>query len=264
MPTLTVPGAELYHEDTGGPGPAVVFSHGLLWSGRMFEAQVAALSPSRRCVTYDHRGQGRSSPAAEWSVPIEVCYQDAVALIEGLSLGPCDFVGLSMGGFVGMRLAARRPDLVRRLVLLNTSAEAEPAENLPRYRLLSLVAGLLGVRPVAGPVAKIMFGGSFLTDPARAAERERWRRELLANRRDIVRAVRGVTEREPVLGELGRIRCPTLVIAGEEDRATVPGKAERIAAAIPGAERVVVPRAGHSSTVEEPEAVSELLARFLG
>lgn len=269
MPSVAVNGARLWVEDTGAPaagapGAPVVFSHGLLWSGRMFDAQVAALRGRHRCVAYDHRGQGRSDPApGRGPVAIEQCYEDAVTLLEQLALGPVHFVGLSMGGFVGMRLAARRPELVRSLALLETSADAEPEENRPKYRRLANVVRWLGPRPVAGRVMPIMFGRTFLTDPARAGERDRWRRYLLGNRRAIHRAVAGVVDRLGVADELPRITAPTLVVVGDEDVATVPAKAERIRGLIPGARLVVVRGAGHSSSVEQPERVTEALESFL-
>lgn len=263
MPTAKIRDTELYYEDSGGPGQVVLFSHGLLWSGRMFEAQVEALRDRYRCVTYDHRGQGRSAPPADRSVPIETCAEDAAALIEALGLGPVHFVGLSMGGFVGMRLAARRPELVRSLCLLETTAEPEPAENVPKYRRLAWVARWIGLSPVATPVMKIMFSRTFLSDPAREADRARWRTELLANRRDIVAAVYGVVEREGCAELLDRIRQPTLVLVGEEDVATVPAKAERIHQGIRGSRLVRIPGAGHSSSVEQPALVSEALRAHL-
>jgi 3-oxoadipate enol-lactonase len=268
MPHLSINGSEIYYEDTGGSGEPIVFSHGLLWSCRMYDAQVGALRDRYRCVAYDHRGQGQSglSPlgAPVHTIDIETVTADAIGLIEGLGLGRVHFCGLSMGGFVGMRIAARRPDLLRSLVLLETSADPEPAENVPRYRLLNLVARWIGLRPVARPVMKIMFGRSFLVDPARDRERALWRARLVGNRRDIWRAVNGVIERRGVYEELGRISVPTLVVVGEEDVATVPAKAERIHQAIAGSRLVRIPRAGHSSTVEEPEAVTAAIREFLG
>jgi pimeloyl-ACP methyl ester carboxylesterase len=263
MPMLAVNGTELYYEDTGGSGPPIVFSHGLLWSTRLYDPQVDALRGRYRCIAYDHRGQGRSAVPPERVISIETLYQDAVALIEKLGVGPCHFVGLSMGGFVGMRLAARRPELLRSLVLVETSSEPEPVANVPRYTLLNFIAKWVGLRPVVDPVMRIMFGRSFLTDPNRAEERALWRARLMENRRDIWRAVNGVIQRQGVAHELPNIRVPTLVIVGEEDVATVPAKAERIHQLIPGSSLVRLPRGGHSVTVEEPALVNAALGTFL-
>ncbi|MDQ8159242.1 MAG: alpha/beta hydrolase, partial [Gemmatimonadota bacterium] len=106
---LTVNGARLWVEDTGGSGPPLLFSHGLLWSTRMFDAQVAALRHQYRCIAWDHRGQGQSEVPPTRAISIEQCYEDAVALIEQLGVAPVHLAGLSMGGFVAMRIAARRP-----------------------------------------------------------------------------------------------------------------------------------------------------------
>ena len=263
MPMRSVNGTRLYYEDTGGAGDVVLFSHGLLWSTRLFDPQVEALRGRFRCIAYDHRGQGQSAVPPDAAIDMETVYADAVALIESLGVGPVHFVGLSMGGFVGLRLAARRPDLVRSLVLLETSTDPEPAANVPKYTALNLIARYVGLAPVTGVVMRIMFGASFLTDPGRAAERALWAARLRQNRRDIWRAVNGVIKRKSVADELPRIRTPTLVIVGEEDRATVPAKAERIHSLIVGSTLVRLSRGGHSSTVEEPALVNAELAPFL-
>lgn len=264
MPSVSVNGVQLYYEETGS-GPPVLFSHGLLWSGRMFAAQVEALAPRYRCISYDHRGQGRSEVPPGDEMSIEDCAEDAAALIEALDAGPCHFVGLSMGGFVALRLALRRPELVRSITLVESAADPEPVENHRKYGLMNLVARLGGIRLLTGRVMPIMFGRTFLADPGRAALRERWTAELVSNRRTIYRAVNGVIRREGVDDEaLGTITTPTLVLHGEEDVAVKMERAERTAAAIPGARLVRIPRAGHSSSVEEPEAVNAALLDFLG
>lgn len=263
MATIEIDGAALYYEDSGGDEPVLFFSHGLLWSTAMYQHQVAHFRGRYRCVAYDHRGQGRSAVPAMRSIDMETLYRDAVALVEKLGLAPVHFVGLSMGGFVGQRLAARRPDLVRSLMLLETSADAEELDAARRYKLMATVVRAFGPRPVAGRVMPIIFGRTFLTDPARAAEREEWRRHLLANRRDIWRAVNGVCERASVHHELARVRAPTLVVVGDEDVATPLPRAERIHAAIAGSQLARIPGAGHTSTVEQPAAVNGALERFL-
>ncbi|HEX8824892.1 MAG TPA: alpha/beta hydrolase [Archangium sp.] len=263
MPFLDVNGTRLHYEDTGGSGAPIVFSHGLLWSGRMFDKQVAVLKDRYRCITYDHRGQGQSDVWKVDAVDMETVYADAVGLIEKLGVGPCHFVGLSMGGFVGMRLAARRPDLLRSLSLLETSADPEPVENAPRYKLLNFVARWSGLGLLAKPVMSLMFGRTFLEDPSRAAERAEWEGRLRENRRDIWRAVNGVLYRRGVYEELARVKTPTLVLVGSEDVATVPARAERIHEALAGSKLVKLPRGGHTSTVEEPELLNAALVGFL-
>jgi pimeloyl-ACP methyl ester carboxylesterase len=263
LPFLACNGAQIYYESTGDGPETIVFAHGLLWSGEMFAAQVAELSKRYRCVTFDFRGQGKT-PVTPSGYGMDDLTNDAIALIEGLGLGRVHFAGLSMGGFVAMRLGARRPDLVRSLILLETSAGPEDPAKVGKYKLLGFVGRWLGFGLVANQVMPIMFGRTYLNDPTRKAERDGWRARLIANDRiGIVRALGGVTDRAAIEGELAKITVPTLVIVGDEDVATVPAKAEAIRDGIPGAKLVVIPRAGHSSTIEEPQAVNAAISAFL-
>lgn len=262
MPTIQANTSELYYEETGSGPETIVFSHGLLWSGKMFTAQVEQLKSRYRVITYDHRGQGRS-PVTEEGYDMDTLAEDAVGLITALNAGPCHFVGLSMGGFVGMRLAARYPKLVKSLVLMETSAQPEPAENVPKYTMLNTLVKLLGVWAVKKPVMKIMFGQKFLQDKSRAKLRKQWEQELTSNRKSITRAVKGVISRKGVEEELKGIQCPVLVMVGDQDVATVPAKARFIQQHIEGAELVFVPGAGHSSSIEEPDFVNSTLQNFL-
>lgn len=263
MPKIQINGATLHYTDEGTGPEIILFAHGLLWSGRMFEAQVNALKDRYRCITFDFRGQGQSEVTRD-GYDMETLYWDTAALIEAVGCTPCHFVGLSMGGFMGMRLAARRPELLRSLMLLGTSADDEPRGNVPRYNRLNFVARWLGLRFVATPVMRIMFGQTFLTDPNRAVQREEWKKHLITNHRiGVSRAVKGVIDRQGVYDEISKITIPTLIMVGEEDVATVPAKAERIQARIAGSRLVRIPRAGHSSTIEEPEAVNTAIKAFL-
>ncbi len=263
MPHLTLNGVSFFYEDTGGPNPAIVFSHGLLMSSRMFAAQMESMRDRYRCIAYDHRGQGQSSDPGGRSHDMETCYRDAVAVIERLDARPCHFVGLSMGGFVGMRLAIHRPDLLYSLSLLETSAEPEPPENVPRYRRLAFVARWFGTGVVVDRVMPILFGKTYLTDPAMAASRASWRAEIASRPRGIVRAVRGVIERAGVLDQMSGIRVPTLVVVGDEDKATPPPKARRMHSLMPHARLAVIPGAGHSSPIEQPAQVTQVLSDCL-
>jgi pimeloyl-ACP methyl ester carboxylesterase len=214
MPDIHVNGATIHYEEHGAGPETIVFAHGLLWSGRMFDYQVNALKDQYRCITFDFRGQGRSEVTAS-GYDMDTLTEDAAALIEALRAAPCHFVGLSMGGFVGMRLAIRRPELIRSLILLETSADPEPRENVGRYRLLNFIARWLGLQLVADQVMPIMFGKKFLSDPNRAQERAMWRERMIGNHRiGISRAVQGVIDREGVYDQIDRITAPTVIIVG--------------------------------------------------
>lgn len=257
MAMLHVNGTELYYEDTGpgSTGETIAFSHGLLWGTEQFAPQIAALRARYRCIAWDHRGQGRSAADHRASIGIELVWQDAVALLEALGTGAVHFCGLSMGGFVAMRMAARRPDLVRSLILLETSSEPEPLPNVARYRLLVRVVQVLGPRVVKARVARIMLGKSILTERSRHAEVARFT-EIMTRRKDIWRAVNGVIDRAGIHDELSRIAAPTSILVGDEDVATPRAKAEKIATAITGSRVTIIPRAGHSAPVEAPAAVT--------
>jgi pimeloyl-ACP methyl ester carboxylesterase len=99
---------------------------------------------------------------------MELVYRDAVALIEALDLGAVHFCGLSMGGFLAMRLGARRPDLIRSLVLMNMVARAEHAERIRKYRIFNILFRGFGHRPATNRIMPILIGRSVLADPARA------------------------------------------------------------------------------------------------
>ena len=108
-----------------------------------------------------------------------------------------------------------------------------------------------------------MFGKTFLNDPARKDEVHQWKTQLISNKKSIVKAVKGVINREGVLDELSNVQIPTLVIVGDEDVATVTEKAKNIKLKIPQSRLAIIKGAGHSSTIEEPRQVIDTIEVFL-
>lgn len=264
MAIIRVNGAALYYEEHGSGPQTIVFAHGLLWSCRMFDAQVNLLKERYRCVAFDFRGQGQSEVTRS-GYDMETLYGDAVALIGQLGCAPCHFLGLSMGGFIGLRLAARHPELLRSLILLETSADPEPREHVAKYRQLAFVARWFGLGLVVERVMPVMFGRTFLTDPARTLERREWRTRMSGNHRlGVTRATTGVITRQGVYSEIDSIRVPTLILVGDEDVAVPLVHSRRLHEGITGSRLEVIPRAGHTSTVEEPTAVNVAITTFLG
>lgn len=238
MPTIDVNGTTLGYDDTGGDGQAVVFSHSLYFDRTMFEAQVARFGRAYRVVTYDHRGQGAS--ARSTSLDMDTLAEDLAALIEALDLGPSHVVGNAMGGFVALRLLARRPELLRSAAVLSSSADEEPEGC------------------VVLPFDAIMFGDTTLAE--RVALCDRWHRHFAALDRSVLAAAEGVLHRKGVLGELVGATVPLLVLSGAEDHVYAPELSRRIADTAANAHHVTVRRAGNSLAVERPDVVNALLA----
>jgi pimeloyl-ACP methyl ester carboxylesterase len=267
MPTITRAGATFAYGDSGAPAghtdaPTVLFGHGLLFSGWMFHPQVETLSIRYRCVTIDWRGQG-ASPPGPGGYDMDTLTGDAAALVEHLDVGSVHWVGLSMGGFVGMRLAARRPELVRSLSLLSTSAERDSDEvNVESAKLAGLLWAF-GPEPVQDALKQMMFGPGFQGVPDNDALIKEWLERLAQSEGSgIASAIMGVIRRAPVTDELARITAPTLVIAGEHD--TMPPDCGRaIANTIPDARFELIPGSGHAITLNKPADVTRLLREFL-
>lgn len=268
MPTFIRDGAVIHYTDTGPPAgrpdvSTVFFGHGLLFSGWMFHPQIAALQDQYRCVAIDWRGQG-GSPACSDGYDMDTLTEDAVALIGLLEVAPVHYVGLSMGGFVGLRIAARRGELLRSLTLLDTSAGAEDPAKAARYKLMARIYGVTGISPLRRAVASLMFAPSFVADPASKPLINEWERRLRRCRRSgVSKAVLAVANRAPVDHELAAIDVATLVIVGADDAAIPPDSAQAIADRVPGARLERIPDCGHSSTLEQPDAVTGLLREFL-
>jgi 3-oxoadipate enol-lactonase len=252
---VTVNGTRLFVQETGA-GTPVVFSHSLFFDGGMFVHQAAAFGASHRVIRYDHRGQGSSDPAPRDAQDMDTLTEDAAALIEALNAGPCHFVGNSLGGFVALRLAAHRPDLLLSVAILGSSGEAEGkvAEFAPLVEAMRSE----GTAAHIDTLMYIMFGDTYLADPARSAERAHWKAKMTALPASIADSAHAVVFRTPVLDELNGVRVPVLAVAGAEDHAYGQAEAEAVAR-VCGGRAVVVPRAGHSLALEQPDAVNELL-----
>lgn len=167
MARIDVNGTSLRYEDEGSrDAHAVLMSPSMFFDVRMFRAQAAALVDRYRVVRYDHRGQGESARDARENLNMDTLSEDAASLIEALDLGRVTFVGNSMGGFVGLRLAARRPDLIAAAVLMGTSADVE--EQSEEMDALTEVLAVDGMEPVLDGVLHFMVGDTTRTDPSRA------------------------------------------------------------------------------------------------
>ncbi|MEV0032409.1 alpha/beta fold hydrolase [Nocardia sp. NPDC050793] len=268
MPLLRANGVSLAYTDTGTPpgrpdAPTILFGHGLLFGGWMFRPQIDVLRDRYRCVTVDWRGQGET-PATAGGYDMDTLCDDAEALIRELDLAPVHFVGLSMGGFVGLRLGARRGRLLRSLTVLDTTADGEPRDAARKYTLFAWIYQLLGAAPLKQQVLPTLFGPDFLNSRRSEPVVHEWSARLSrSSRTGIRKAILAVADHAAIGDELADIVAPTLVIVGADDNATPRLDAERLVARIDGSTVQVVPAAGHTSNLEQPHIVTACLASFL-
>ena len=264
MPTFRRGHTTIAYTDTGPPAgredaPVVFFAHGLLFSGWMFQHQIAHLRDRYRCVTIDFRGQG-NSPRAIGGYDMDTLTVDVAELLRHLQIPVVNYVGLSMGGFVGMRLAARNPETVHTLTLMDTAATAEEPANRAKYKTLAKVYRVAGIKPLRSRVAPIMLADRNLTAP--------WIDEWMAqlgqtDRAGLVKAIESVADRDPCEDEAVRIIAPTMVVVGAEDAATPPAKSRRITELIANSRFHEIDGAGHSPSMERPDEVNAILEAFL-
>lgn len=261
MPQIKVNGIKLFYSEQGSGDETIIFGHGLLMDNSMWDLVAPQFADHYRVICFDFRGQGNSkNPGRDFS--IDSLVEDTAAFIQALSNKPVHYVGLSMGGMVGMPLAARYPKLLRSLVLLDTSAQAEPWFNKIKYAVMTLIVKLFGVKPLVPSMLPLMFGKSFLRNPVNQELISHWKQKLLALKKTILGPVSGVTKRRDVTPELVNIVCPTLVVVGDEDKTTVVSCAKNIAAHIAGSQLKIIPQCGHTSALEKPEQVITLMKDF--
>ncbi len=262
MPQMKVNDVELFYEEKGTGSDVILFSHGYLMDHTMYDGQIEAFKDQFRCIAYDQRGHGRSE-AITSSYDLDALVNDAIGLIEALDVGPVHFVGMSTGGFVGLRIALRRPELLKSLVLIDTAADAEEQSKLTQYNLLLKTVNLVGWRPVIGRVMSILFYEVFLDDPERKAEVKKWRSIITSHNKKAITAFgQAIFSRDSVVDQLPTIKTPTVVIVGKHDAATPTSYSQTMADRIHDCRMRVIADAGHSSPVEKPRAVAEAMRLF--
>lgn len=174
--------------------------------------------------------------------------------------GPLALCGASMGGMVAMEAARQAPDRVRGLALLGTSAQPESEEMRGiREKAIELFAqGRL--KEVIEPNAGLAFHPEHARDPELVGRYLEF--VLRAGAEQLIRQNRAVITRPDARTHLPSLRCPVLVMGGEDDQLTPPDLSREITRLAPGAELVLVPRCGHMLTMEQPQAVNAALRRW--
>lgn len=247
------------HHVVTGPehAPVVLLSNSLGSTHAMWDAQAEALAEHFRVVRYDTRGHGRS-PVPLGPYGLDDLVDDAAALLDRLGVERAHVVGLSLGGMTGMRLAAREPDRVDRLVVLCTAAELGPAAG---WTDRAATVRARGTSAVAPAVVDRWFTAAFLADrPEVRADHEAM---VAATPAEGYAACCEAIAAMDLRPDLPSITAPTLAIAGADDPATPPAYLEEIAAAVRDGRLLVVPEAAHLANAQQPAVVTPAIIEHL-
>jgi pimeloyl-ACP methyl ester carboxylesterase len=268
---VEVNGLQLWFRETGPPeGDPIVLLHGIMGHGREWDVVVRALARSgRRVITLDQRGHGRSDWAGEYS--IAALAGDLAGFLNARGLAGVTLIGHSMGGLAGSLCAADRPDLVRRLGLIDIGPDSTNSE-WGQQELPPLLAAfaIASYQDESEAVAEWLAGDPLAREPLlrnyvqhalvpRPDGRLAWRFDAAK----LVGLVTGGIDRQRQWQAIDRISCPTLLIRGEHSDLLSPAGAAEVVRRLGAGTLVEIPGGGHDLGVQQPEAVAVAVRSFL-
>jgi pimeloyl-ACP methyl ester carboxylesterase len=262
MPRARINGVDLFYQDTGGDGPALLLIAGLGATGHIWGPLPRRLSRGMRVITYDHRWLGRSGGPCG-SAAFSELVGDARGLLDHLGVRRAHILGKSLGGMIAQRIALDQPDRVDRLVLVASTAQITPY----LFRIGEFFHTLsrnLSAAEYLHTVFTFCFSPQYHDKNHEDTVRTE---ETLAKALGDVRAIaqhvesfRGLDFRS----ELAQLRIPTLVIGGTQDHLIPPAQHRELADAIPGAELLTLEGVGHSPIAETGHPLIARIVDFLG
>jgi 3-oxoadipate enol-lactonase len=255
------------YDDCGPAGaPVILFLHAFPLNRSMWRPQLDFFAETHRCIALDLRGHGETTyvgkPLGAGQVSMSLLADDAAALLATLDIPQAAVCGLSLGGYVSFALWRRHPHHIGKLILADTKAQPDNAEQKANRMKQADLARAEGLRPVAdGMLPKLIapqhehtvldFAVRHMIQGTRVAE--------------IVPTLHALADRPDSQPTLPTIDVPTLILVGEQDALTPVKDAELVQKGIgPLAQLVVIHSAGHLSNLEQPPAFNFALRRFLG
>lgn len=250
MATAEINGITLYYEDHGS-GPPVVLTHGYASNAAMWRGQIEPLTERYRLITWDMRGHGGTDSPEDASAYSEAhTVEDLAGLLRHLGVEQAVIGGLSLGGYMSLAFNLAHPEMVKALILCDTG----PGYRNPKARD--------GWNETAYQRAE-RFEERGLEALGRSPEvaTVRGRHRSAAG---LAGAARGMLAQfdSRVIESLDQITVPTLIIVGANDTPFLAGT-DYMAAKIPNARKVVIPDAGHSANIDQPEAFNAAVLTFL-
>lgn len=265
MPTSSgfaeVNGTRLYYE-TAGSGFPLVLIHGGLMDRRMWDGQIEPFGRDYRVIRYDVRGYDRSDKPRGRFSHIEDLYQ----LLKFLKVDKAHILGLSMGGQIAIDFALDHPGMTASLIPVASAMSGFPYRNAEKmeskYEAIFAAAREGQMDLAVERTLQLPFFVPVKSDPS---IREKMKIMIKANFMSWASSQAQYADwPEPSAYErIGRLRAPTLILVGDHDVSDIQAVADRLAAAVPGAKKVVIRDAGHHLNMENPEAFNRAVLEFL-
>ncbi len=259
MPFVENQGAKIYWDEEGKGAPVLLIM-GLGYPSQMWYRTRPLLAARYRAVALDNRGVGRSDiPPGPY--PIALMASDAKAVLDASGEASAHVYGVSMGGMIAQEFALQYPDRVRSLILGCTAAGGPTAVRAePEVTQLLMARGQMTPQQAAEAAIPFIYYSD--TPRARIDEDLAARKDWLVRPEAYINQLMGILAWESY-SRLDQIKKPTLVIHGENDRLVPAGNGQLIASRIAGAQLVMIPRASHIYTTDQPDASHRAVLDFL-
>jgi pimeloyl-ACP methyl ester carboxylesterase len=260
LPSLRSDDAEIFYEIRGN-GPPVVLLHPFPCHHEFWHPVAAALDSRYRLILLDLRGHG-DSEIGKGPALMQKHAGDVARVLDAAGIGKAAFVVCSIGGYILFEFWRRFRSRVTSLALCDTRPQADTAE--ARANRLKVAASVLeqGTEPfLETMIPKLMGHTTATTRPDLVEGARAMMRKMSAE--DISLVLQGMAERPDSVGDLKSINVPTLIAIGEEDVLSTVADGELMRQHIAGSQLNVIPKAGHYSPWEQPEAVGTVLRQFL-
>ena len=242
------------------PQGYVVLVHAFPLSAELWDPQRTALPPDWRLFTPDLPGFGGSTEPPAMSV--EGMAASVLAAMDARGIRRAVIGGMSMGGYVTFALYRLAPERFTGLVLVDTRATADNAQQKDGRRKMMVTARERGAQAIADEMLPKLLGETTKRERPQIAATVRSMIE--GNRADAIGgAVEAMMGRPDSTTLLSRMALPTLIVCGEEDTLTPPSDSEAMHRAIAGSRLVLLPGAGHLSSLETPDAFNQSFRAFL-
>lgn len=259
---LMVNNNNISYNDEGPEGaPIIIFIHGFPLNKSMWDKQLNALKDDYRVIAYDIRGHG-DSEVGTVNFSIDLFVQDLISFMDALKIEKTMLCGLSMGGYIALNAVENHPGRFSALILSDTNCTADTPE--AKEKRMNTIIGIKenGVEKLAEDLIPNLF----------AAESFKSNLEEIAAVKEMIvtttipslnKSLHALANRKETCSKLAKIKVPTLILVGEEDKITPPEAAIAMQEKIKDSELSIINHAGHLSNMENENEFNSQLEKFI-